>query len=69
MLVLLTRRIYELRRSEWVRCLDIRTNFHKDWLGIQKLVRGGNTHRCTNLFKKVRRLKFINYKICDILFF
>jgi hypothetical protein len=41
MLVLLTRRIYELRRCDWVRCLDVRTKFHKDWLGIHKLIREG----------------------------
>jgi hypothetical protein len=46
MSILLMGRIYELRHSVWLRCLDIRTISHKIFSPIQN-VAGGDTHTGT----------------------
>jgi hypothetical protein len=43
MLVLLTGGIYELRRSDGVRCRVVPTKFHEYWLRYLKVF-GGDTH-------------------------
>jgi hypothetical protein len=48
MLVLLKGRIYDLRRSVWLRCLDIRTKIHKEFFSHSKCSRGEYTHNKAN---------------------
>jgi hypothetical protein len=47
--------IYEVRRSDGLRCHDIHTEFHKDWFMHSKVDRGIHRHRLMGGIYKVRR--------------
>jgi hypothetical protein len=60
MLALLLGWIYELCYSDWLRCIDTHTRFHKDWLNHSKLIGGDihtDTHRHTDTKTAMRSHK------------